>query len=236
MTKKYFKEWEKRKMKKRSIMAFLVRLVVLAVVAYGAWHVFCRYYPSVIRRLSGAVSAEIVDNEYRFGDVNSTHLTAAQKNGIKPVSSRDELKTDKLVKIESCDEYMVERLTHSVPYLTKSTAELLSDIGTRFQKELKEQGFEKHRIVVTSVLRTGEDAKRLRKVNGNASENSAHQYGTTFDITYVRYDRQSLFGKSASEKQLAKALGTVLKQLRNEGYCYVKYERKQRCFHITSRK
>ena len=159
-----------------------------------------------------------------------------QKNGIKPVSSRDELKTDKLVKIESCDEYMVERLTHSVPYLTKSTAELLSDIGTRFQKELKEQGFEKHRVIVTSVLRTGEDAKRLRKVNGNASKNSAHQYGTTFDITYVRYDRQSLFGKSASEKQLAKALGTVLKQLRNESYCYVKYERKQRCFHITSRK
>lgn len=95
MTKKYFKEWEKRKMKKLGIMAFLVRLVVLAVVAYGAWHVFCRYYPSVIRRLSGTVSAEIVDNEYRFGDVNSTHLTAAQKNGIKPVSSRDELKTDK---------------------------------------------------------------------------------------------------------------------------------------------
>lgn len=167
------------------IMAFLVRLVVLAVVAYGAWHVFCQYYPSVIRRLSGPVSAEIVDNEYRFGDVNSTHLTAAQKNGIKPVSSRDELKTDKLVKIESCDEYMVERLTHSVPYLTKSTAELLSDIGTRFQKELKEQGFEKHRIIVTSVLRTGDDAKRLRRVNGNASENSAHQYGTTFDITYL---------------------------------------------------
>ena len=133
MTKKYFKEWEKRKMKKRSIMAFLVRLVVFTAVAYGAWHVFCRYYPSVIRRLSGTVSAEIVDNEYRFGDVNSTHLTAAQKNGIKPVSSRDELKTDKLVKIESCDEYMVERLTHSVPYLTKSTADLLSDIGTRFQ-------------------------------------------------------------------------------------------------------
>ena len=43
-------------------------------------------------------------------------------------------------------------------------------------------------------------------------------------------------GKTFISKQLAKALGTVLKQLRNEGYCYVKYERKQRCFHITSRK
>ena len=100
------KQRSEKRAGKPGVMAFLVRLVVLAVVAYGAWHVFCRYYPSVIRRLSGTVSAEIVDNEYRFGDVNSTHLTAAQKNGIKPVSSRDELKTDKLVKIESCDEYI----------------------------------------------------------------------------------------------------------------------------------
>ncbi len=31
-------------------------------------------------------------------------------------------------------------------------------------------------------------------------------------------------------------LGKVLSELRNEGRCYIKYERKQRCFHITSRK
>ena len=56
------KQRGEKRVGKPGIMAFLVRLVVLAVVAYGAWHVFCRYYPSVIRRLSGTVSAEIVDN------------------------------------------------------------------------------------------------------------------------------------------------------------------------------
>ena len=76
---------------------------------------------------------------------------------------------------------------------------------------------EKHRIIVTSLLRTDDDVKRLRKVNGNAAANSAHQYATTFDITYVRYDRLSLFGKSATNKQLANILGKVLQQLRDDG-------------------
>ena len=127
-------------------------------------------------------------------------------------------------------------MTHSVPYLTEFSANLLKEIGTRFQQELKKQGIIKHRIIITSVLRTREDIGKLRKVNGNASGNSAHQYATTFDITYVRYDRQSIWGKSTKNEQLANILGKVLSELRNEGRCYIKYERKQRCFHITSRK
>ena len=128
------------------------------------------------------------------------------------------------------------KLTHSVPYLTPNAKELLDEIGSLFQKALKEKGIEKHRIIVTSILRTDEDVKQLRKVNGNASAVSAHQYATTFDITYIRYDRLSILGESASTRQLANILGDVLKQLRNEGRCYIKYEHKQHCFHITTRR
>ena len=186
-------------------------------------------------RTTGTVSANIVSDEYRFNDVNNIQLSVARKNGIKPVANRDELQTEALVCIESCDMYKVDPLTHSVPYLTTNSAGLLAEISNRFQSELKKRGFEKHRVIVTSLLRTGNDVKRLRKVNGNASAMSCHQYATTFDLSYIRFDRLSLWGKSVSNQQLANILGSVLKQLRNEGRCYVKYERKQRCYHITSR-
>ena len=210
-----------------------ILLAILVVVVYGAWYAYCHYYPLLLRRSVSPASPDIVNTEYRFSDVNSSHLSVAKRNGIKPVSNRENLRTESLTKIKSCNQYKVEHLTHSVPYLTPEAAKLLNEIGARFQQELKEQGLERHRIIVTSVLRTEEDVRQLQKVNGNASKNSAHQYATTFDITYVRFDRQSLWGKSATNKQLANILGEVLRQLHKERRCYIKYERKQRCFHIT---
>ena len=206
--------------------------IVLVAFCFGGYYL-CLHLPFPHR---GSTSADIVHSEYRFGDVNKTHLSAARKNGIKPVAEREDIPTEGLTRIESGKQYMVGHLAHSSPYLTPAAAELLDEIAVRFQAALKEQGLEKHRIIVTSVLRTGSDVKRLREVNENASANSAHQYATTFDIPYVRYDRQSLFGKAADNEKLANILGETLKQLRDEGRCYVKYETRQRCFHITSRK
>lgn len=220
-------------MKKKVLIISVITFLALAIIG---WYTFTHYYPRILDRSYGSTSPDIVKKDFRFDDVNDTHLTAARAHGIKPVSSRDNLRTKHLTKIVTCDEYKVGNLTHSVSYLTEFSANLLKEIGTRFQQELKKQGIIKHRIIITSVLRTKEDIGKLRKVNGNASENSAHQYATTFDITYVRYDRQSIWGKSARNKQLANILGKVLSELRNEGRCYIKYERKQRCFHITSRK
>ncbi len=222
--------------KKRQLTGLIIAFVAFAVFAYGAWYAYCHYYPLLENGSSGSDSAEMINKEFRFGDVNSTHLSAAREKGIEPVTHRTQLQTKSLKKIESCNLYKVDNLTYSVPYLTHSSAGLLEEIGTRFQTELKQQGFEKHRIVVSSMLRTGDDVKRLREINGNATTNSAHLYATTFDITYIRFDRLSLKGESTTTKQLANILGNVLKQLRSEGFCYVKYESKQRCFHITSRK
>ena len=212
-----------------------VTAITLLLVAYSAWYAYCHYSPMIRKKSTDSYSADIVNVEYRFSDINSTHLSAAQKFGISPAANREALQIKSLTKIERSDKYQVDNLTHSVPYLTTSASKLLEEIAIRFQDSLKRQGIEKHRIVVTSVLRTGDDVRRLRKVNGNASANSAHLYATTFDITYIRFDRLSLSGKSTNNRQLANVLGSVLNQLRNEGRCYVKYERKQHCFHITSR-
>ena len=94
-----------------------------------------------------------------------------------------------------------------------------------------------YRLVVSSVLRSEEDVKNLRKSgNPNASDNSAHCYGTTFDIAYTIYDRDN---DDACESfmqpyELTKVLGEVLLDRKKAGKCLVKYEKKEHCFHITA--
>lgn len=179
----------------------------------------------------------VVEGRYQFSDINSTQLKAATRFGIEPLEERDELEkvADKLVEIKTNDMYKVDRLDYSVPYLIPSAATLLHDIGRSFQDRLHEDGYRKHRIIVTSVLRTQEDVERLMGKNQNATKKSCHMYATTFDITYVRFERISMEGNPIADSKLCNVLGAVLEKLRDEGRCYVKFENNQHCFHITSR-
>lgn len=177
-----------------------------------------------------------------FNDSNNVQLVAAERYGIKPVENREEAAalTDRLVLIRDCDYYLVDTLRHSVPYLTFQAAGVLEQIGRNFRDSLYAKGRIPHRLVVTSILRTQEDVKFLRKRNVNASANSTHCYATTFDITYARFapsDAPKPEGLRETEPwDLKKVLAEVLRDLRNEGLCYVKYEYKQPCFHITARR
>ena len=178
---------------------------------------------------------------YRFKDVNDTQLVAAQQFGIVPLSTRDGVDSiaSQLVKIESSHAFRVDSLTHSVPYLIPSASELLNIIATNFQTKLQEQGFAQYQFIVTSLLRTSDDVRKLRRVNRNAVKNSCHMYGTTFDIAYNCFEKvdslPDFTGNDASHKVLINTLGETLKELRDEGRCYVKYERGQPCYHITTR-
>ena len=90
--------------------------------------------------------------------------------------------------------------------------------------------------MVSSVLRTEDDVLRLRRSgNPNASDNSAHCYGTTFDIAYTRYYREDESKVFMQPFELTKVLGEVLRDRRNAGHCLVKYERQEHCFHITAK-
>ena len=173
-----------------------------------------------------------------FNDRNDTQLTAARKNGIPEILSREDADAhkEKLVKIQTCQWYKVDSLTHSIPYLVPKAAELLETIGKSFQDSLKAQGVDSYRIIVTSVLRSRADVKKLRRTNANASENSAHRHGTTFDITYIRFNRfNDDYPYDIPKEQLKHILAEVLRDLRNEKKCYIKYEVRQGCFHITVR-
>lgn len=176
-----------------------------------------------------------VKSRYHFKDLNGEQLAAAQKSGVEPVQNRrqaERLKR-KLNLIESNEYYMVDELTHSIPYLTDGAKRLLDDMGKMFQQSLIRAGYRPHRFIVTSLLRTRDDVESLRKVNANASRNSSHMYGTTFDLSWSRFNRVSTDGNPASNDTLASYLGEVIYYLRQQGRCVVIYERNQHCFHIT---
>lgn len=175
-----------------------------------------------------------------FNDKNDVQLEVAQAIGVPPVQNREaaeKLKT-KLVKLEDTDTYVIDSLTHSIPYLIPSAKELLDDIGCIFQDSLSAKGLNPNKLIVTSVLRTEDDIAALRKHNVNASENSTHRYGTTFDLSYWRYVKIDEFRGRPYEdvppEYLRATLSQVLKDLHDQGNrCFVKYEKKQNCFHIT---
>ena len=177
-----------------------------------------------------------VRSQFHFKDRNSTSVEMAKKIGIEPCDTREEAekKVKKLNYIESNRYYLVDKLTHSIPYLGDGAKKLLEDIGKGFQKKLRKLGFREHRIIVTSVLRTREDIARLQKVNGNAVKNSAHMYGTTFDLSYSRFNRLSLEGDMVDNTTMANILGEVIGDLRDKGRCCVIFERNQHCFHVMS--
>ena len=174
-----------------------------------------------------------------FPDLNDVQLATARRLGIASIQDREDAKRhlDQLVYIGDNPYYTVEDLTQSVPYLIPRAAVLLNEIARAFNDSLVTKGQPSYKLIVTSVLRTRADVKKLRRVNCNASENSCHVHGTTFDISYNRFLRILPGGKSKVEWVTAakSILAEVLDDQRKLGTCYVKYEYKQACFHITAR-
>lgn len=171
-----------------------------------------------------------------FNDKNDLQLTAAQAVGIAPVHSLKDAYnlTRPLKKIATCEDFFLDSLTHSMPYLVPEASDLLHDIGKAFTDTILARGGRKCQVIVTSVLRTDNTISRLRRRNVNATSTSCHMYGTTFDISWIRFNHCEPDYIMYTE-DLKNILAEVLFELREQGRCYVKYERKQSCFHITAR-
>lgn len=172
-----------------------------------------------------------------FNDSNHVHLAAAREIGIKPIHTDADILALKrpLAKIASCPEYYLDNLTHSFPYLVPEAAALLRDIGQAFNDSLAARGGGNYRIKVTSLLRTPVTVKKLRRVNVNATSESTHNYGTTFDISYSKFIYDGPGAPSRTFEDLKNLLAEVLDDMRRAGRCYIKFEYKQSCFHITTR-
>lgn len=187
-----------------------------------------------VRRLN--ISAKVRSHSVQFNDLNDAHIACAVRIGIKPIGGlRDIMKIDKpIVGIKSCDDYTVDNLRHSYPYLVEPAALLLHDIGAEFNRRLRQQGGGNYKLKVTSVLRTTESVSRLKRNNVNSTQNSAHLYGTTFDISYVDFPEGIGNIHKHTDGDLKNLLAEVLLDFKEQERCLVKFERKQGCFHITS--
>lgn len=172
-----------------------------------------------------------------FNDSNYVHLAEAEGFGIKPLTdTRSHWKLrSRLVKVTSCEDFYIDSLVYSRPYLVPTAAGRLHEIGRRFRDSIDVRGGGDYRIKVTSLLRTPRTVKMLRRRNRNAIDSSVHQYGTTFDISYANFIADNA-DNPRSVDDLKGILGEVLKAMREEGKLWVKYERGQPCFHITARK
>lgn len=179
-----------------------------------------------------------------FPDVQDVQIIAAQKYGIQPVRTREEaevlVRKHKLVNICHSPFYKVDRLTHSIPYLVPRAQHLLNTISLNFIDSCKVKGLPVHLLMVTSVLRTTDDVSHLQKGNKNATTNSCHCYGTTVDIAYNRFvPVTGTYIPNAAllrwDEPMKQVLSEVLSDLRKQQKCYIKYEKKQGCFHLTCR-
>ena len=133
----------------------------------------------------------VVSYKRSFPDLNDKHLEVAKAVGIRPLEDREEAESmkEKLTHITDNEFYVVDSLTHSIPYLVPRASALLDTIGSNFLDSLAAKGLNPNQVIVTSVLRTQRDVKRLRRRNGNASANSAHCFGATFDVSWKRFKK-----------------------------------------------
>ncbi len=171
-----------------------------------------------------------------FNDSNYVHWQEAESYGLQPLSdTRSHWQLNRpIVKVTTCADYFLDTLIFSRPYLVPEAAATLREIGHRFRDTIAARGGGDYRIKVTSVLRTPQTVRRLRRRNRNAIDSSVHQLGTTFDISYASFVASSP-APARSVDDLKGILAEVLKAMREENKIWVKYEVGQPCFHITAR-
>lgn len=193
-------------------------------------------------------------------DKNAKQIAVAQSLGVRAggqAAIERLVREGRLVPLGDSTEYWVLRkMTHSVPYVTPDARALLVEVGRRFHARLDSAGLPRFRMKVTSALRTDETQAELRKSNPNASQTvSAHEFGTTMDVSYERFavpaaPRDTARAaappvpwemEAAMLEQTAKGngraiqalLGRSIAELRAQGALLVMMENGQTVFHFT---
>lgn len=184
------------------------------------------------------MKSRIVDGRLKdiFNDSNHTQLRAAAANGIDPIvdlRSAFYLKRP-LVKLHTCKLYYVATMKDSAPYLVPKAANLLKQIATAFADTIVARGGKAYRLRVTSMLRTDYSVAQLQQRNRNATSQSCHRYGTTFDISWSKFDCMDP-SYQISQESLKNILAEIIYDFRSRGKCYAIFETRQGCFHVTVR-
>jgi hypothetical protein len=163
----------------------------------------------------------------------------AKRTGIKACRDEKELKEliseGKLVRVTPGRSCKIDRLTYSYSYLTPDASKLLDEIGRRFREKTRREGLKGSKFIITSMTRTTEKMKGLRRNNSNASANSPHLNGNAFDISYLRFSSRKFFLTECDKRFFKEVLAEVILELRREKKCWATYEKNQSCFHVVAR-
>jgi hypothetical protein len=175
----------------------------------------------------------------KLNNIMPDYIGYSSFSGIKKCRDEDEIKEKvsegKLVRMRNGSGYFIAELSHSYPYVTPETRDLIQEISRRFRVKISGTRLRGSRFKITSMTRTTEKLKRLRGINTNTSLNSPHMYGNAIDISYIRFSTQKLFMTECDKKYLMEALAEVIFQLKKEKKCWATFERKQFCYHVVAR-
>ena len=159
------------------------------------------------------------------------HLKASKKfnvNVLKDTKTVSKYKASgKLSPVKELGKgYRIKKLEHSRAVLVPKAKTMLREIAKTFSSKTKGST-----LTYTSLTRTLEDQCKLRKVNSNASQGlSSHNYGNSFDISYVRFN-----DRLEHNERLQKILEKLLKAYEKAGKIYFIKEKQQSCYHVTVR-
>lgn len=188
---------------------------------------------------SGCISYRQSIYSRKLKDMLPDYIERSSASGISKCSNKRELLKKavrgEVFRIWDGRGYSIEDLSHSYPYLTKDGKAVIKEMGRRFRRKISHTGLRGSDFKVTSMTRTSEITRKLRKSNSNASENSPHFHGNAFDISYVRFSARKWFVTDCDNYYLKEALAEVIWQMREERLCWATYEINQGCFHIVAR-
>lgn len=235
---------------KKSLKYLVYTVVLLSVLLAVGWFVFpektTNTYTLLMRNLglkrqelNEATCHEDTCYALHLNDNVLEYLEESYLNGTQTYlkSTNDIRKLYRkggLVYIENSDYYVVDTMYYSYSFLVPEAKVLLDTIGERFHRKLENTNLECSRFTLTSMLRTTNSIKRLRRWNRNSIKNSAHLHGTTFDISYRTFFSSKELS-TAESAYLGDVLGKVIFELRREQKCYATYETWQTCYHVVCR-
>jgi hypothetical protein len=188
-------------------------------------------------------------------DRNAEQIAIARRLGVQPANAAqiERLRRQgRLVALQDSTPYWVLReMEHSIPYVTPDAQAMLVQLGRRFHARLDSLGLPRYRMKVTSALRTDESQAALRRTNANASRIvSAHEFGTTIDVSHERFavpaetpapappgremevEMLEEVGKEHA-RALQAELGRAIQDLRKHGALKVMMEDRQPVYHMT---
>jgi len=221
-----------------SVIALLITLFIVSGTSPKDRNEGFRYYINkTIGR--GCISYKQSIYSRKLRDMLPDYIARSSAAGIDKCASKSELlrkaARGEVRRVRDGRGFEIEDLSHSYPYLTKEGKAVLKEIGRRFRKKISGTRLRGSDFRVTSMTRTLEIIRKLRKSNTNASENSPHFHGNAFDISYVRFTAKKWFVTDCDKYYLKEALAEVIWQMREEKKCWATYEINQGCFHVVAR-